>query len=130
MKRPLLKLLFEMALFALIAAHPEARASYREACTVRYETESGWSTGYQVQCIYITGAELNSATTTFKYQVFDTYAVVFWKQNEASVIRLKGLFVCGMEASNQCASMTYMPITGTDQQGRTWKVCAPTLLAC
>lgn len=124
------QLLLGIVLLALIIAYPPAMASYREACTVRYETESGWSSGYQVECIYLTGAELNSATATFNYQAFDTYAVVFWKQNEASVIRLKGYFVCGMEATGQCASMSYMPVKGTDQQGRTWKVCAPTLFTC
>jgi len=112
-----------------LGVHPTASATYREGCTVKYETESGWSTGYQVQCNYTTGSELNMATTSFNYQPLSVYAVVFWQQHEASVIQMQGVFLCGFEATSGCVS-SFMAIRGTDQQGRIWKVCAPSLMLC
>ena len=114
---------------ALLVFCHSAIASYREACTVKYQTQNGWSSDYKVQCNYITGAELNNATSTFGYQAFSTYAVIFWDQNQASVLRLNGIFICGTEASNGCA-ISYIPIIGIDQQGRTWKVCGQNLYWC
>ena len=99
-----------------------ADAKYHEPCSVLFETEFGWSTTYHVQCNYLTGAELNTVTSTFKYQSFSTYAVVFWAKDQATIIRMQGLVVCGIEASDRCASNGYAPIRGTDQEGRTWKV--------
>lgn len=113
-----------------IGVHSPAVAKYREDCTVKYATEYGWSTGYEVHCTYITGTELNAATSTFNYEAFATYAVVFWAQGEASVIRMQGFFFCAGEATDGCASTTYLPVSGTDQRGRSWMVCSANQYTC
>src|SRR5262245_44122146 len=89
-----------------------AVASYREPCRVRYQVEYGWSQIYNVQCTYATGTELNTATSSFRYQAFSTYAVVFWEQGEASVILMSGFIPCGSEASGGCASGGLMAVSG------------------
>jgi hypothetical protein len=115
-------------LFLLVCAEP-ALARYREACIVRFESQNGWSTAYKVDCNYITGSELNSATSTFKYDGFATYAVVFWDHGQATVIKLKGYFTCGLEAGEGCVT-SYTQILGLDQEGRNWKVCPASLIYC
>src|SRR5262245_7018076 len=93
-------LLLLAALGAGVTRPDVAVASYREPCRVRYQVEYGWSQTYDVHCVYATGAELNSATSSFRYQVFSTYAVVFWDKGEASVILMNGFIPCGSEAAD------------------------------
>ena len=110
--------------------HSAAIAKYREPCTLKYETRDGWSEAYQVDCIYITGFELNTVTGTVLYQSLSAYAVVFWAQNQATVIRMEMVTACGFEASDKCASYLYMPVRGVDQEGRNWKVCSAGVVIC
>jgi len=113
----------------LIFPAMNALAAYREPCRVSYETEDGWSRKYDVECTYMTGFELNTATSTFNYQGFSTYAVVFWSQNQASVIRLTNTFFCGMETSDGCVT-SFSTVRGVDKPGRTWKVCLQDQIFC
>ena len=82
-----------------------------EACA-KYETQDGWSHGYQVEARVGYGSDLNEATGTLNYQAFATYVVIFWAQNQASVIKLN--FGFGM--------LSYIESEGIDQEGRHWKV--------
>lgn len=112
------------------AYHAPASAAYKESCRVRYEKEFGWSQIYEVECTYALGSELNRATSSFNYQAFATYAVVFWAKGEASVIRMEGTWLCGFEASDGCASNGFVPARGKDERDRVWKICNRNLLTC
>jgi hypothetical protein len=118
-KISLLLLIFSFAL--------SAHAEYREPCTVVY-TATGKS--YRVTCLYVSGFELNQATTSLNYDSLATYAVVFWAQNQATVIRLGGINACGTAAFAGCVYNTYLGETGTDQEGRGWKVCGQNMVYC
>ncbi len=87
-----------------------AHASDRIAVCAKYETETGWSKGYQVQATVTTGSELNQATSSFDYAPFSKYVVIFWEQHEASVIELDLPYLSAIGQS------------GKDQRGRRWEV--------
>lgn len=79
---------------------------------VKYETEDGWSKGYSVNVTIIKGSELNRRTKTYNYSSYSTYAVIFWGDDQASVIKL----------SYYTGSIGVYGVSGTDAQGREWKL--------
>lgn len=83
-----------------------------ETVCVKYRTESGWSKAYQVTGTVIKGTELNSRTGTYNYSPYSTYVVVFWDEDQDSVLELD-FYSGSISAYGQSA---------TDQQGRTWQV--------
>ena len=83
-----------------------------EAVCVKYQTQSGWSKGYQVDGTVIKGSELNSRTGTYNYEPYSTYVVVFWSQEQASILQL----------SYYSGSISAYGISATDQEGRSWQV--------
>jgi hypothetical protein len=82
-----------------------------QACA-KYQTQDGWSHGYQVEAHVGYGSDLNQATGTLSYQPFSTYVVIFWAQNQASVIKLLMGF----------GTLTFMESEGIGQDGRHWRV--------
>lgn len=65
---------------------------------------------YLVSASLYTGSELNKATRTFDYTAFSRYVVIFWSQEQATVIELSK------------PSLSAIGTSGTDQQGREWHV--------
>lgn len=78
----------------------------------KYRTNYGWSKNYAVEARVMKGSELNQATSSFKYSSFDTYVVIFWDRDEASLIKLKSYF----------GSLSMFGQEGEDASGRTWEV--------
>ncbi|BBN59329.1 hypothetical protein HVMH_0923 [Hydrogenovibrio marinus] len=76
----------------------------------KYHTQDGWSHGYSVNATFIDGSELNLKTSSFKYNSLYKYIVIFWKPNEASVIKMDFPF------------LTPVGVNGYDQNGRQWEV--------
>jgi hypothetical protein len=72
--------------------------------------KQGGGQAYKVEATFTTGADLNEATNSLKYLGFRKYIVIFWKQNQASVIELSFPYV------------SILGTSGTDQQGRPWEV--------
>ena len=97
---------------AVSAGSPAAHATSSETVCVKYETQTGWSRGYQVDATIAKGSYLNQATSTFDYEPYATYAVVFWQQGQASILRL----------NYYSGSITAYGHSATDQQGRDWNV--------
>lgn len=79
---------------------------------IKYQAQYGWSNGYSVNASIMKGSVLNQKTGTFNYNYLSTYVVVFWAQGEATIIELAYFF----------GSFSAIPISGTDQSGRTWQV--------
>ena len=90
----------------------QQNASSTETVCVKYETEYGWSEGYQVSGTVIKGTELNSRTSTYNYSPYSTYVVVFWGKDQASILELD--FYTG--------SVSSYGQPATDQRGRSWQV--------
>lgn len=110
---------------ALIVSTPAA-ASHVQPVKVRYETEDGRSQWYNVDVTFVTGAELNEATRSFRYGGFDKYGVIFWGERQATVIKLRGFFACGMEFEASCLP-SIGTMRGLDQQERAWEICAQSI---
>lgn len=86
----------------------------RGAERVQVCATEGQGKSYKVQATLTTGQELNSATHSFDYNGFSKYVVIFWQDNQASVIEMDypGLSSYGVD--------------GKDQQGRHWSVSSNT----
>ena len=67
---------------------------------------------YAVEAIILEGSELNSETNSFNYNSFSTYAVIFWSNEQASVIELDNFF----------GSIGIFGTNGNDQRGYPWKI--------
>lgn len=91
-----------------------ATAAEREEVCVKYEESFGWSKGYTVEGIVISGADLNAKVGSIaRFKPFNTYVVIFWQENQATILELPGF------------SMGYVPILESqvqDQEGRQWKI--------
>ncbi len=112
-----------LMIFLLITNSLFLSAKCRHYCGVKYETEYGWSKSYKIEVQFLTGMELNNATGSFKYSGYSNYAVIFWGQGEASIIKLSSYLACGYEVDCECIENTYGDLKGTDLQGIAWKIC-------
>jgi hypothetical protein len=90
------------------ASSPAMASEQLDICATYTNTERS----YHVQATKRTGAELNSATNSFSYNTFSTYIVIFWAQNQASVIQMDGFVTFP----------SVFPMSGSDQEGRPWQI--------
>lgn len=114
--------LARMLAVVLLAVTATAEARYVGKARVRYATQEGTSQWYDVQPAFLLGSELNEATRTWNYAPFNSYVVVFWQPEEATVIKVTDLIICGQEFTESCLPILGR-VKGSDQQGRTWEVC-------
>jgi len=112
----------KLLLGLLLVLSINASAKFTETLNIKYETRYGWSKYYTVDVTFITGYELNQATRTFNYSSYSTYAVVFWGQGQATVIKLSGYVACGFDAQPYCL-MYNTSLQGIDQDGDKWFIC-------
>lgn len=103
-----------------------AEAKYTKTCKVKYKTEHNWSEYYTVDVNFLSGSELNSATSSFDYEIYSTYAVVFWGSGKAAVIQISGFTGCGLEVKESCIINKLSNLEGEDQNGRDWEICTST----
>lgn len=110
--------LVSLCVFPLtICPTPTDAATTQRVCAVYQDTNAG----YVVDAEIAQGTELNSATGTFAYDVFGTYAVIFWAPGQASAIRLSYYF----------GTFGILGVDGTDQQGHQWHLSnANSLMLC
>jgi hypothetical protein len=111
-----------IAVIAAVVDAGPATARYTTNAKLRYTSDSGTSQWYSVDTSFLTGAELNNLTGSFRYSGFGHYAVLFWQPGQATVIKLEGLFVCGMEFTQSCMPLLGR-MKGADQENRNWEVC-------
>src|SRR6188508_3118653 len=125
-KRVGTRLCSALAVIGSFLAHSTADAAYREECRIRY---AGTGSAYDVECIYLTGSELNEKTGSLSYSSFSLYVVVFWGEGRATVIKTAGINSCGLEATEGCA-YSILPLRGLDQDEREWKICQSSHFIC
>jgi hypothetical protein len=115
------KSLFTLAILCLLNINAEAK--YMQTCVARYKTQDGWSKKYSVDVTFISGSELNETTRSFKYSLFSIYAVIFWGEGQASVIKLTTFLSCGTTVDKNCIINTIGDLKGKDQDDDEWKIC-------
>ena len=71
----------------------------------------------------MTGYELNTATRTFNYSAYSVYGIIFWAQNEATVIKLNTALLCVSEVDCYCIDNSIVDLQGYDQDGDKWNIC-------
>ena len=86
-------------------------------------TKDGWSKKYTVNVSFYSGSELNKATNSFKYSSFSVYAIIFWDNEEATVIKISSFLICSEIVDSDCITNTVGDLKGADQDGDSWKIC-------
>jgi hypothetical protein len=81
------------------------QAKYVQTCSVKYMTKDGWSKKYTVDVTFISGTELNEATSSFKYSSYSVYAVIFWSKEQVTVIKLSSYLSCGDNVDKNCITI-------------------------
>jgi hypothetical protein len=109
-------ILSAMVFASLAITSPVAIASDQVDICAQY-VDTGKA--YHVTAISTYGTELNGATHSFNYNSLSRYIVIFWAQNQASVIDMGPIF-----------SPSYIGSTGTDQEGRSWDISAYSPATC
>ena len=100
-----------------------ASVKYTQSCVVRYLSSDGWSKRYSVNVTFISGLRLNEATRSFDYESFAKYALIFWGEGQATIIRISTFLACNTDISRECITNTIGDIEGKDQEDRDWKIC-------
>ena len=103
-------ILYTIILSFLFSYHVFADYEVLDVCA----TYSNSGKSYKVEAKIFSGRELNRRTRTFKYSSFSTYAIIFWSNDQATVIKLGN--VIGGRISEIGSN------TGVDQQGRPWSI--------
>jgi hypothetical protein len=93
-------------------AQSEEKTAKRQKVCAKYETRSGWSDGYTVTAVMTDGATLNEETGSYNYDSYANYAVIFWDEDEASVLKIQSV----------SGGVSSVGTRATDQEGRTWKL--------
>jgi hypothetical protein len=100
-----------------------AEAKCRRVAIVKYQQQYGWSKKYEVEATFMTGYELNQATGTFDYDSYSVYSIIFWGEDQASVIKIKSYLLCGTEVTCNCIDNSLYDLQGYDQDGDKWNIC-------
>lgn len=70
---------------------------------------------YKVNAQIMTGSELNRRAQTFGYNAYSKYAVIFWAQDQVSIIEL-----------DFPSSVSSLGSDGKDQRGHPWELSSNT----
>jgi hypothetical protein len=112
-----------IVLLVIIFSIGQSYAKYVQTCDVKYKRDYGWSDYYTVDVTFMSGSELNSATNSYNYRRYKTYAIIFWGDDQASVIQLSSYTGCGSEVSQSCITNKVSNLEGEDQKGVGWEIC-------
>ena len=123
-RRHLIRLAVIIAVLMLTTPDASAEVTLPAQCRYRREdySQSQW---YRLSVSFATGYELNQATHTLSYQVFRSYAVIWFGQGEAAILQIQQLLVTGMEFDESALEFYRygMKLSGYDKAGRYWEIC-------
>ena len=68
---------------------------------------------YKVEGHLLNGSELNQRTNSYKYESWSTYLVIFWSNDQATIIKLDFHIGSGLSPFGE---------KGKDQRGYPWQV--------
>jgi hypothetical protein len=63
-------------------------ASITILCDVSYEKKYGWSSDYRREVTFISGSELNDATSSYNYHSLYDYVLLFFGEGEVAISKL------------------------------------------
>ena len=116
---------FLLCLFSIQTAH--ATVSYN--CKVQYKTGYSWSTEYMMEVAFLTGSELNRATSTFRFSSFKLYALIWFGEGEVAILEHDGMAIIGGTSVDTKAFKRVFQVFGSqeftqvnDDNARKWKV--------
>ena len=115
------KIILIISLFLTFSSVLEAK--YVQTCEVKYLSSDGWSDYYTVDVTFMTGSELNEATSSIDYSSLSTYGIVFWGDGKATIIEISSIVFCGNKATKSCITSHALNIEGESQDGRSWEIC-------
>jgi hypothetical protein len=98
-------------------------AKCRRIATVKYQKLYGWSKSYTVEVQFMSGSELNDATESYNYNSFSDYAIIFWGEGKATIIRIKSYTGCDRIVYCDCIDNSIYDYQGFDQDGDKWNIC-------
>ena len=113
-------------LIAFLSISFISEAKYVQTCAAKYKTEDGWSKTYKVNFTFMAGYEMNTTTKTYNYDMYSVYAIIFWGEGKATIIKSSSYLSCGTEVAKSCISSSISDIKGKDQDGDEWNVCVST----
>lgn len=112
-----------LSVFFCLTFWSDASAKCQRVATVKYQQQFGWSKKYTVEVNFMSGYELNQATKSFDYTTLSVYAIIFWGEGQATVIKLSSILACGMEVTCSCIDNALLDLKGVDQDGDQWNIC-------
>lgn len=80
-------------LAALITLTQFIDASVKRIVKVSYETQYGYSNEYKMEVTFITGRELNKATNSYNYDMFDNYALIWFSEGEVAILKIDDIII-------------------------------------
>jgi hypothetical protein len=118
-----MKKLLVLILFLFASTFQTTEAKCRRTATIKSQQQNGWSKLYTVDVNFMTGNELNKATNSYSYEGWASYAVIFWTNEQVTIIKLVYFPACGLEVTCECMQYISLDLQGTDQEGRKWNIC-------
>lgn len=133
--RGLIVALFIIILLSSAKQNGNQSSRCRLRCKAQYLKEKGppisYSEKYDVEVSFLWGKELNESTQSEDYESNAQYAVIFWQQNQATVIKLHtfissrpfpvSMSDCPDKLLCSCLpSVAIIHVTGSDQRDVFW----------
>lgn len=104
------QLITNLIAFFIILFSINLHAVEKDIVCIKYQTQNGWSQAYEVEGTILKGFDLNRLTMSNSYTPLSTYVVVFWDNNQATIIE------------SDASMITLLESSGKDQKGVMWKV--------
>ena len=83
-----------ISIFAvLISLTQFADASVKRIVKVSYETQYGYSDEYKKEVTFMTGRELNEATKTYDYDMFQNYALIWFDKGQVAILKIDDIII-------------------------------------
>ena len=116
---------------AVLLLPSSASAAVKRFCEVSYWTEEGWSAPFLHEVTFITGRELDTATSSAVYEPSASFALVWFGEQEVVIIELPPVAFSGVDgfSGDDFKSLFVLKgaVEGSQQNaapGRRWQLTA------
>lgn len=94
---------------------------------IKYKrADKTWSKRYNVDVTFMGGTDLNEATETSNYYIYGVYAIIFWDDDQVTIIDVANDNLLSCPASSidcDCINSMSFDYNGKDQNGTYWEIC-------
>lgn len=99
-------------------------AKCRKQGTIKYKQDDyNWSKKYTVDITFMTGTEMNQATGSLTYESYYNYAVIFWDNDQTTIIKINFLTCAYTNFDCSCLNYVSTDLRGNDKRGIEWNIC-------